>query len=62
MKQESIIGYTQNMEELHEGEKIYADITGKKRERISMTGGWIKKNFIAPMTFTGGCDKDVFNA
>ncbi len=44
------------------GEKIYADIPSKKRERISMIGGWIKKNFIAPMTFTGGCDKEVFNA
>ncbi|WP_339049005.1 IS630 family transposase [Candidatus Mesenet endosymbiont of Phosphuga atrata] len=43
------------------GEKIYADILGKKRQRISMIGGWIEKRFIAPMTFTGGCDKEVFN-
>lgn len=43
------------------GEKIYASIAGKKSERISMIGGWFRKNFIAPMTFRGGCDKEVFN-
>ncbi|GHM58499.1 MAG: hypothetical protein sL5_06400 [Candidatus Mesenet longicola] len=35
---------------------------GQKRERISMIGKWMKRNFIAPITFTGGCDKYVFNA
>ncbi|MFP3014978.1 MAG: transposase [Wolbachia sp.] len=43
------------------GEKIYADVPGKKRERVSIIGGWIEKKFIAPMTFTGGFNKDVFN-
>lgn len=43
------------------GEKIYADIPGKKRERISMIGGLIGRKFIAPMTFNGGCDNVVFN-
>ncbi|WP_353284057.1 IS630 family transposase [Wolbachia endosymbiont (group A) of Lypha dubia] len=43
------------------GKKIYADIPGRKRERISIIGGWIGKRFIAPMTFKGGCDKEVFN-
>ncbi|WP_265026144.1 transposase [Wolbachia endosymbiont (group A) of Bibio marci] len=28
---------------------------------MSIIGGWIEKKFIAPMTFTGGCNKDVFN-
>jgi transposase len=43
------------------GQKIYASIPGKKRERISMIGGWMNHQFIAPMTFTGGCNKEVFN-
>lgn len=43
------------------GEKIYADIPGKKRERISMIGGLIERKFIAPMTFNGGCDNVIFN-
>jgi transposase len=44
------------------GQKIHADIPGKKRERYSMIGGLIKKKFIAPFTFKGGCNSDVFNA
>ncbi|WP_341812125.1 transposase [Wolbachia endosymbiont (group A) of Conops quadrifasciatus] len=36
--------------------KIYADVPGKKRERVSIIGGWIEKKFIAPMTFKGGCN------
>lgn len=43
------------------GIKIYADIPGKKRERYSMIGGWINRKFIAPFTFQGGCNADVFN-
>lgn len=43
------------------GQKIYADIPGKKRERYSMIGGWMNKKFIAPFTFQGGCNADVFN-
>jgi transposase len=42
------------------GQKI--DIPGKKRERISMIGALMGKKFLAPMTFTGGCNADVFNA
>lgn len=26
-----------------------------------MVGGWIGRKFIAPITFTGGCNKDIFN-
>jgi len=26
-----------------------------------MIGGWMKKNFISPMTFKGGCNSQVFN-
>jgi hypothetical protein len=44
------------------GEKVYADIPGKKRERISMIGGLIGRKFVAPLTFTGECNKEVFNA
>ena len=43
------------------GEKIYARIPGKKRERISMIGGWISHRFIAAMSFKGGCNRDVLN-
>ena len=43
------------------GVKIYADIPGKKRERHSMIGGWMNHKFIAPFTFQGGCNANVFN-
>ncbi|WGJ62841.1 IS630 family transposase [Wolbachia endosymbiont of Frankliniella intonsa] len=43
------------------GKKIYADIPGRTRERISIVAGWIGMRFIAPMTFKGGCEKEVFN-
>ncbi|WP_339047649.1 hypothetical protein [Candidatus Mesenet endosymbiont of Phosphuga atrata] len=48
--------YIENMDKRRENIR-----TGKKRERISMIGGWIGKKFIAPLTFTGGCDKEVLN-
>jgi transposase len=44
------------------GVKIYASLPGKKRERISMIGGWVNHTFIAPMSFQGGCNRIVFNA
>jgi hypothetical protein len=44
------------------GQKIYAEIPGKKRERVSIIGGLIGSAFIAPFTFQGGCNADVFNA
>lgn len=44
------------------GQKIYAEIPGKKRERVSIIGGLISSAFIAPFTFQGGCNADVFNA
>jgi hypothetical protein len=62
MKQESIISYIENMDALHEGRRLMQIFLVKKRERVSMISGWIGKNFILPMTFTGGCDTDVFNA
>jgi len=43
------------------GVKIIESIPGKKRERVSVIGGLINKQFIAPMVFTGGCNRDVFN-
>lgn len=43
------------------GQKIYADICGKKRERVSIIGALRKKVFMAPFTFTGGCNRDIFN-
>ena len=43
------------------GQKITADIPGKKRERVSIIGGLFNKAFIAPFTFQGGCNRDVFN-
>lgn len=51
MKQESITGYREkNSMQIFQAEK-----------RVSRIGGWIGKSFIALMTFTGGCNKDVFN-
>jgi len=44
------------------GQKIHADIPGKKRERDSMIGGWMNHKFMAPFTFQGGCNANVFNA
>lgn len=44
------------------GQKIYAEIPGKKRERVSVIGGLMKGTFLAPFTFQGGCNADVFNA
>lgn len=43
------------------GQKIYGEISGKKRERVSMIGGLVEKTFIAPFTFQGGCNSEVFN-
>ena len=44
------------------GVKVYASVSGKKRERVSMIGALVKDSFIAPMTFKGACNQDVFNA
>lgn len=43
------------------GQKIYAEIPGKKRERVSIIGALIKDTFIAPFTFQGGCNAGLFN-
>ncbi len=43
------------------GQKVYAEIPGKKRERVSVIGGLMSGTFIAPFTFQGGCNSDVFN-
>lgn len=43
------------------GEKVTAEICGKKRERVSIIGGLTGKKFIAPFTFQGGCNAQVFN-
>ena len=43
------------------GAKVYADIPGKKREMYSIIGGLLNKTFIAPFTFQGGCNAEVFN-
>ncbi|WP_410542777.1 hypothetical protein [Wolbachia endosymbiont of Tetranychus urticae] len=58
MKQELIISYTENMDVLQEERKFMQIF---QRERISIVAGWIGMRFIAPMTFKGGCDKEVFN-
>lgn len=44
------------------GVKVHAHLPGKKRERISMIGGWVLNRFIAPMSFQGGCNNQVLNA
>ncbi len=59
MKQELTIDYTESMGALQEERKFMKIF---QRERISIVSGWIGKRFIAPITFTGGCNKEVFNA
>ena len=44
------------------GVKVYAKVYGRKTQRVSMIGGWLKDKFIAPLSFMGGCNKEVFNA
>ncbi|WP_331255968.1 IS630 family transposase [Candidatus Bealeia paramacronuclearis] len=44
------------------GQKVYAEIPGQKRERVSIIGGLMKGAFVAPFTFQGGCHADLFNA
>ena len=44
------------------GQKVYANIPGKKSERYSIIGGWVNHKFIAPFTFQGGCNANVLNA
>ncbi|WP_410542769.1 transposase [Wolbachia endosymbiont of Tetranychus urticae] len=58
MKQELIISYTENMDVFQEERKFMQIF---QRERIGIVAGWIGMRFIAPMTFKGGCDKEVFN-
>ena len=43
------------------GIKIYAGISGKRIQQISIIEGLMNKKFLAPMTFQGGCDSQVFN-
>lgn len=43
------------------GQKVYAEISGKKRERVSIIGALMKGAFISPFTFQGGCNADVLN-
>jgi transposase len=43
------------------GQKIIANVPGKKRERHSMIAGLRNKKLIAPFTFQGGCQAEVFN-
>ena len=44
------------------GKKVFAEICGKKRERVSVIGALMNGIFMAPFTFQGGCNADVFNA
>lgn len=43
------------------GQKIYGDVPGNKRPRTSLIGGYRARKLIAPMTFSGTCNTDVFN-
>ena len=43
------------------GQKVYAEISGKERERVSVIGALMNGVFTAPFTFQGGCNSDVFN-
>lgn len=43
------------------GQKVYENVPGKKRERVSMIAGLMNRKLIAPFTFKGGCNADVVN-
>ena len=43
------------------GQKIYGDVPGNKRPRTSLIGGYRAKRLIAPMTFGGTCNAEIFN-
>jgi transposase len=43
------------------GQKVYGEISGKKKERVSIIGGLMRNHFISPFTFQGGCTAEVLN-
>lgn len=44
------------------GERFHALKFGSKRQRVSMIAALNRKQILAPMTFEGYCDTNVFNA
>lgn len=44
------------------GERCYALKSGKKRERVSWLSALKEGKLLAPLTFEGSCNKDLFEA
>lgn len=44
------------------GERIYEEISGKRRRRISIISASQKSKLVAPMLFEGTCNTDVIDA
>lgn len=44
------------------GKKVYGEITGRKRHRVSIIAGLYEKRLIAPIEFEGYCNTELFNS
>jgi len=44
------------------GKKVFADIKGGKKQRISLIAAYGQQRIVAPMRFEGYCNTEVFNA
>jgi len=44
------------------GQKVYGEISGIRRQRTSLIGGYLDRKLIAPLLFQGTCNTQVFNA
>ncbi len=43
------------------GQRFYALKSGKKTQRISMVAALSRRKIVAPLTFEGHCNMDIFN-
>jgi len=44
-----------------QGERLWGEISGKRRKRISVIAALISKRVLAPFRFEGYCNSEVFN-
>ena len=45
----------------HRGKKIFGEITGNRKQRVSVIAGLEQKRLISPLEFEGHCDTELFN-
>lgn len=46
----------------YRGERFYATRKGSRKQRISFISAWYQNELIAPMTYEGYCNRQVFEA